>query len=104
MRFRNIALMFLMLALAMPAMAQEQRASIEGVVKDATGAVMPGVTVEARNEAVGVVVTAVTDANGVYRFPALSSGIWDLTATLSGFNTASQPDVPLTLARSRKST
>jgi hypothetical protein len=102
MRFRNIALMFLMLALAMPAMAQEQRASIEGVVKDATGAVMPGVTVEARNEAVGVVVTAVTDANGVYRFPALSSGIWDLTATLSGFNTASQPDVPLTLGQIKK--
>jgi hypothetical protein len=102
MRFRNIALMFLMLALAMPALAQEQRASIEGIVKDATGAVMPGVTVEAKNEAVGLVVTAVTDANGVYRFPALSSGIWDLTATLSGFNTASQPDVPLSLGQIKK--
>ena len=102
MRFRNIALAFLMLALAMPAFAQEQRASIEGIVKDATGAVMPGVTVEAKNEAVGVVVTAVTDANGVYRFPALSAGTYDVTATLSGFNTASTPDVPLTLGQIKK--
>jgi outer membrane receptor for ferrienterochelin and colicin len=102
MRFRNIALMFLMLALAMPAFAQEQRASIEGIVKDATGAVMPGVTVEAKNEAVGVVVTAVTDANGVYRFPALGPGIYDMTATLSGFNTASTADVPLTLGQIKK--
>ena len=102
MRFRNIALAFLMLALAMPAFAQEQRASIEGVVKDATGAVMPGVTVEARNEAIGIVVTAVTDANGVYRFPSLASGIYDVTATLAGFNTASTPDVPLTLGQIKK--
>jgi hypothetical protein len=102
MRFRNIALAFLMLALAMPAFAQEQRASIEGVVKDATGAVMPGVTVEARNEAVGLVVTAVTGANGVYRFPALAAGTYDVTATLAGFNTASTPDVPLTLGQIKK--
>jgi len=102
MRFRNIALAFLMLALAMPAFAQEQRASIEGVVKDATGAVMPGVTVEAKNESTGVVVSAVTDANGVYRFPSLASGIWDVTATLAGFNTASTPDVPLTLGQIKK--
>jgi len=102
MRFRNIALAFLMLALAMPAFAQEQRASIEGVVRDATGAVMPGVTVEVKNESTGVVVSAVTDANGVYRFPSLASGIWDVTATLAGFNTASTPDVPLSLGQIKK--
>jgi hypothetical protein len=102
MRFRNIALVFLMLALAMPAFAQEQRASIEGVVKDATGAVMPGVTIEAKNEATGVVVSAVSDANGVYRFPALASGIWDVTATLAGFNTITTADVPLTLGQIKK--
>ena len=102
MRFRNIALVFLMLALAMPAFAQEQRASIEGVIKDSTGAVMPGVTVEARNEAVGVVVTTVTDANGVYRFPSLASGTYDVKATLQGFNDAGQPDVPLSLGQIKK--
>jgi hypothetical protein len=91
-----------MLALAMPAFAQEQRASIEGVVKDASGAVMPGVTVEAKEENIGIVVTAVTDANGVYRFPALSAGTWDVTATLAGFNTGSVPDVPLALGQIKK--
>ena len=102
MRFRNIALVFLMLALAMPAFAQEQRASIEGIVKDSTGAVMPGVTVEAKNEATGVVVSAVSDANGVYRFPSLASGIWDVTATLAGFNSITTADVPLTLGQIKK--
>ena len=102
MRFRNIALAFLMLALAMPAFAQEQRASIEGIVKDASGAVMPGVTVEAKNEASGVVVSTVSDANGVYRFPSLASGIWDVTAQLAGFNSVTVPDVPLTLGQIKK--
>jgi hypothetical protein len=102
MRFRNIALVFLMLALAMPAFAQEQRASIEGVVKDSSGAVMPGVTIEAKNEASGIVVSAVTDANGVFRFPSLSSGIYDVTAQLAGFNSVTVPDVPLTLGQIKK--
>jgi hypothetical protein len=102
MRFRNIALVFLMLALAMPAFAQEQRASIEGIVKDSSGAVMPGVTVEAKNEAIGIVVSAVTDANGVYRFPALASGVYDVTATLAGFQPLTVPDVQLSLGQIKK--
>ena len=87
---------------AMPAFAQEQRASIEGVVKDATGAVLPGVTVEARNVAVGSVVSAVTDAAGVYRFPALAAGTYEVTATLAGFNTAKMAEVPLSLGQIKK--
>ena len=35
---------------------------------------LPGATVDAKNEAVGLVVTAVTDANGVFRFPSLAPG------------------------------
>ena len=47
-------------------------ASIEGVVKDSSGAVLPGVTVEAKT-GTGVVLTATTDAQGVYRFPSLAA-------------------------------
>jgi len=64
--------------------AQEQRGSIEGVVRDAQGAVVPGVVVEARNAA-GVTVSAVTDAAGTYRFPSLPPGTFAVKAALAGF-------------------
>jgi len=49
------------LLLASPLMAQEQRESIQGVVKDTSGGVLPGVTVEARSAALVGVSAAVTD-------------------------------------------
>src|SRR5687768_3022829 len=68
-----------------PAAAQEQTGSIQGVVKDASGAVLPGVTVEARSPAAVGISTAVTNEDGVYRFPALPPGVYELTANLQGF-------------------
>ena len=84
---RSIAV-FVLLAvwLGAPAAAQEQRGSIEGVAKDTSGAVLPGVTIEARTAA-GVVLTATTEDHGVFRFPALAPGSYDVTATLAGFRT-----------------
>jgi hypothetical protein len=70
---------------AMPASAQELRGSIEGTVHDSSGGVLPGVTVLAKNLATNAVVQAVTEANGIYRFPALQPGKYEITATLSGF-------------------
>jgi hypothetical protein len=72
------------LLLVVPVTAQEQRGSIEGTVVDTSGGVLPGVTVEARSEA-GAVVTTTTDGQGVFRFPALAPGMYDVTATLGGF-------------------
>jgi hypothetical protein len=70
--------------LAGPAAAQEQSASIQGVVKDAQGGVLPGATVEARNVQ-GAVVTTVTEADGKYRFPSLQPGRYVLNAILASF-------------------
>ena len=67
----------------MPAWAQETRGAIEGVVKDASGAVLPGATVEAKG-AMGALSTT-ADAAGAYRFPALSPGQYEIVATLAGF-------------------
>ena len=50
MRARTFAALMVALLFAWPVAAQEQRGSIEGVVKDSSGAVLPGVTVEARVE------------------------------------------------------
>jgi len=83
MRLRPFATLLIVLALAAPAWAQETRGAIEGVIKDASGAVLPGATVEAKS-ATGVVSTT-ADASGAYRFPALSPGQYEIVATLQGF-------------------
>src|SRR5262249_20567442 len=82
-----------------PAAAQEQRGSIEGIVKDASGAVRPAVTVEAKSPGWVGVPTAVTDGEGVYRFPSLPPGTYDLTATLQGFTPAKVAGVHLELGQ-----
>jgi hypothetical protein len=56
-----------LLMFAMPLAAQEQRGSIEGLIKDSSGGVLPGVTVEARSPAMVGVTTVVSDTSGVYR-------------------------------------
>ena len=85
MRFRISLLCLLILSLTNLSIAQEQSGSIQGVVKDAQGGVLPGVTVEARSSRNAGVTTRVTDASGVYRFPALPPGTYEFTATLTGF-------------------
>ena len=71
----------------MPADARAQGA-ITGVVRDASGAVLPGVTVEASSpELIEKVRSAVTDGTGQYRIVDLRPGAYAVTFTLSGFST-----------------
>lgn len=68
-----------------------QTATLTGTVTDSSGGVLPGVTVTASSEAVlGGSRTAVTDENGVYRFPALPPGTYMVKVELSGFRTVTQ--------------
>ncbi len=87
-RFRALSCGVLLLAFGVPASAQEQSGSIQGVVRDAQGGVLPGVLVEARSARNVGAVSAVTDATGVFRFPALAAGSYEFTATLQGFSSA----------------
>ena len=87
--------------MAAPAAAQEQRASIEGTVKDNTGAVLPGVTVDAKNLSQGGVASAVSDAGGYFRFPSLAPGAYEVTAKLSGFTPKTFSRVELTLGQTK---
>jgi hypothetical protein len=59
--------------------------NIEGVVTDATGAVLPGVTVVVKNTETNVAREAITDGDGRYRAQALQPGTYQVSATLSGF-------------------
>ena len=96
MRLRTLAAVLAAVLLAWPAAAQEQRGSIEGIVKDASGAVLPGVTVEARSPGSGVLST-VTDGGGNFRFPSVLPGRYEVTATLSGFRPAKVSDIEVKL-------
>ena len=101
MRRLNITILLPLLAVlvAVPVWAQEQTGGIQGAIKDASGSLIPGVTVEARNQATGAVQTTVTDGSGVYRFPALPPGRYDLSATLQGFAPAKNQNVDLALGQ-----
>jgi hypothetical protein len=69
------------------ALAQGQLGAIAGVVKDSSGAVMPGVTVEASSPAlIEKVRSVVTDSQGLYKIIDLRSGTFVVTFTLPGFN------------------
>jgi len=64
------------------------QAAITGVVKDTSGAVLPGVTVEASSPAlIEKSRSVVTDGTGQYRIVDLRPGLYTVTFTLSGFNT-----------------
>ncbi len=79
--------------------AAQSGSSIAGVVKDTTGAVMPGVTVEAASPAlIEKVRTAVTDAAGQYKIVNLVPGTYTVTFTLTGFNTVKREGIELTAA------
>ena len=82
------------LSLALVVMASgtawAQNAQIIGVLKDSSGGVLPGATISARNEETGLTRTAVSEAAGEYRLPALPPGRYTVTAELQGFTTESR--------------
>jgi len=65
--------------------AQSWNGNIAGVVRDPSGAVVPGVSVEARNTATGMLRRTVTDQNGYYGFPLMAAGSYDLAFSFHGF-------------------
>ena len=75
----------------------QQASGIAGVVKDTSGAVMPGVTVEAASPAlIEKVRTVVSDADGRYNITPLQPGTYGVTFTLPGFRTIRREGIALT--------
>ena len=80
---RVLVLLVALAAVSSPAFAQ---ATLTGVVRDSSGAVLPGVTVEASSPAlIEKVRTAVTDGTGRYQIIDLRPGDYTVTFTLTGF-------------------
>src|SRR5438034_8531963 len=81
MRLRTLGVLLCALLFAWPAASQEQRGSIDGVVKDTSGGILPGATVEAKSANSGVL-RATTDATGSFRFPSVLPGTYVVTASM----------------------
>lgn len=97
-----LAIVGFVLPVASPAAAQEQRGNIEGTVKDNTGAVLPGATVETTSPSLIGVRSTVSDANGQYRFASLPPGDYVVTANMSGFTAAKSPQFGLNVGQTLK--
>jgi hypothetical protein len=86
----------ILLGILVPSVVYAQ-ASIAGVVKDASGAVLPGVTVEAASPAlIEKVRSVVTDDSGQYRIVDLRPGVYSVTFTLTGFSSVKREGIELT--------
>jgi hypothetical protein len=75
-------------------------ANVQGTVADSTGAVVPHASVTLTNEATGVKRSTASDASGVYLFPGVSIGTYDLVATAPGFKTYEQKGIVLEVGSS----
>jgi hypothetical protein len=91
-RMSMVALAFLVL---MPGTLVAQ-SGIAGVVKDTSGAVLPGVSVEAASPVlIEKVRSVVTDSDGSYRILDLRPGVYSVTFSLAGFNTVKRDGIEL---------
>ncbi len=95
-----IAFSFLLIAALSPASSWAQggiSGTIAGVVKDTSGAVVPGVSVEAASPVlIEKVRQAITDSEGRYTIIDLRPGLYSVTFTLTGFSTVKREGIELT--------
>src|SRR5260370_26667121 len=85
MRAGSLVVAICLLLSSRTAFGQTDRGTITGAVSDATGAVIPGVSVEARNAQTGAVYQAGSSETGNYTLAQLPAGTYELSATLPGF-------------------
>lgn len=98
----SVVLLFTFLAVAVKfpsvARAQQPTGTIQGVVKDSSGAVVPGSTVTVTNVNTGQTRTTVTHGDGTYNIPSLPVGTYDVKAEHAGFQTQTHTGFILNVA------
>ena len=94
---RSLAAKFLLVAaLSLLPIAANAQSALTGVVKDTSGAVLPGVTVEAASPAlIEKTRSTVTDESGGFKIVDLRPGVYSLTFTLEGFSTVKREGLEL---------
>ncbi|HEV3141100.1 MAG TPA: TonB-dependent receptor [Vicinamibacterales bacterium] len=95
--FEVFAALAVLLAMAGASYGQGGTTStLNGIVVDASGAVIPGANVTAKHTATGVTSDAVSNSEGVFSFPALNTGTYTVTVSLQGFKQYVANNVVLT--------
>src|SRR3989454_1779647 len=94
---RYLPVLLLMSVAVVSASAQVSNAVVTGIVADAQGGILPGVTITVTNAESGVVRTIVTEENGRYRLGGIPPGSYNLKAELPGFATQEVKDTTLTI-------
>src|SRR5436309_9784543 len=89
------AVALLCLVLCTHSFSQTSNATLGGTISDATGALIPGVTITATNTGTGIVTTVVTNEAGAYQFASLQTGSYTVSAELPGFQTQTYNGVAL---------
>jgi len=97
-RVLTAALLVALAFISPPAMAQTTNGVIAGIISDAQGGVLPGVTVTARNVDTGATRNITTEADGRFRLAGLVPGRYELKAELQGFGTVTVPDVTVAVS------
>ena len=85
MRITTTFVLCLLLMVPVAELSQAANGTITGTVSDASGAVMPGVSIEVKNTETGVTFSTITTETGNYAAPNLPPGSYAITAALSGF-------------------
>jgi hypothetical protein len=95
MRRIGIAALVLLALISLPTKSFAQAlGAVGGVVKDASGAVLPGVTVEVSSPAlIEKIRTVVTDGSGQYQIVSLPPGVYTVSFTLTGFSTVKREGI-----------
>ena len=87
---KSLFAVLLLVALAANLPAQTGNASLGGIVEDPSKALIPGVTITAKNVDTAITLTQVTNESGVYNFPVVQPGTYEVSAELPGFKKAVQ--------------
>jgi hypothetical protein len=104
MNWRSVVATCVMVLCATSAHAQFDSAQISGVVQDTTGAVLPGVDVTLVNVGTRIERQTVTNEAGLYTFPNVPVGAYQITAMLSGFKPITKSNVQVNAASTSGST
>lgn len=94
----GLMLAFVVFIIVSPGVWAQTSGSMRGEVKDAEGEALPGATVSISSEAlIGKTRTTTTNELGVFRFPSLPVGTYQVQATMEGFDSVSAQDVKINL-------
>ena len=102
MSLRRISLVLLAVLMAIPAVAQVDKATIEAVALDQSKAPLPGVTVTVTRPETGFSSVGVTDTSGIARFLSLAPGSYAVEFTLEGFAPIKEPRLVLLVGQNAK--